>query len=129
LISFLKLLPRKINLIVYFVYSEDLRYHFIFSDKRVKDWFLMSSPLPTLTMCLSYAFIVKVLGPRLMRDRKPFQLRKTLIVYNLLQVIFSTWIFYEAWDGAWGNGYSLRCEPVDYSTTPSAMRVSASITK
>ncbi|CAH1707654.1 elongation of very long chain fatty acids protein-like [Aphis gossypii] len=94
-----------------------------YSDKRVKDWFLMSSPLPTMTMCLSYAFIVKVLGPRLMRDRKPFQLRKTLIVYNLLQVIFSTWIFYEAWDGAWGNGYSLRCQPVDYSTSPSAMRV------
>lgn len=100
--------------------------HFIFSDKRVKDWFLMSSPLPTLTMCLSYAFIVKILGPRLMRDRKPFQLRKTLIIYNLLQVIFSSWIFFEAWDGAWGNGYSLRCEPVDYSTTPAAMRVSPS---
>lgn len=94
-----------------------------YSDKRVNDWFLMSSPLPTLTMCLSYAFIVKVLGPRLMRDRKPFQLRKTLIVYNFLQVIFSTWIFYEAWDAAWGNGYSLRCEPVDYSTSPNAMRV------
>lgn len=85
----------------------------------------MSSPLPTMTMCLSYAFIVKVLGPRLMRDRKPFQLRKTLIVYNFLQVIFSAWIFWEAWDGAWGNGgYSLRCQPVDYSNSPSAMRVS-----
>lgn len=94
-----------------------------YSDKRVKDWFLMSSPLPTMAMCLTYAFIVKILGPRLMRDRKPFQLRKTLIVYNLLQVIFSSWIFFEAWDGAWGNGYSLRCEPVDYSTSPAAMRV------
>ncbi|KAL5240668.1 hypothetical protein ACI65C_008078 [Semiaphis heraclei] len=94
-----------------------------YSDKRVKDWFLMSSPLPTMAMCLSYAFIVKILGPRLMRDRKPFQLRKTLIVYNLLQVIFSSWIFFEAWDAAWGNGYSLRCEPVDYSTSPAAMRV------
>ncbi|XP_025423403.1 elongation of very long chain fatty acids protein AAEL008004-like, partial [Sipha flava] len=94
-----------------------------YSDKRVKDWFLMSSPLPTITICLSYAFIVKILGPWLMRNRKPFQLRKTLIYYNLFQVLFSTWIFYEAWASAWGNGYSLRCEPVDYSMSPSAMRV------
>ncbi|XP_050536843.1 elongation of very long chain fatty acids protein-like [Daktulosphaira vitifoliae] len=94
-----------------------------YSDPRVKDWFLMSSPLPTLITCLSYAFIVKVLGPRLMRDRKPFQLRKTLIIYNFLQVIFSAWIFWEAWDAAWGRGYSLRCQPVDYSTSPEAMRV------
>lgn len=94
-----------------------------FSDKRVKDWFLMSSPLPTVCMCLSYAFIVKILGPWLMRNRKPFQLRKTLIIYNFLQVIFSTWLFWEAWDAAWGRGYSLRCEPVDYSTSPKAMRV------
>lgn len=96
----------------------------IFPDKRVKDWFLMSGPLPTMAMCLSYAFIVKVLGPRLMRDRKPFQLRKTLIIYNLLQVIFSSWIFYEAYDAAWGRDYSLRCQPVDFSSSPEALRVS-----
>lgn len=93
------------------------------SDPRVKDWFLMSGPLPTVCICLSYAFIVKIVGPKLMEDRKPFQLRKTLIVYNFLQVLFSSWLFYEAMDGAWYRDYSLRCEPVDYSTTPKAMRV------
>lgn len=55
----------------------------------------MSSPLPTLMICLSYVYIVKVLGPRLMANRKPFELRRTLIIYNLFQVIFSTWLFYE----------------------------------
>lgn len=94
-----------------------------YSDQRVKNWFLMSGPLPTMCICLTYAFIVKILGPYLMRDRKPFQLRKTLIIYNFFQVLFSAWLFYEAWDGAWGAGYSLRCEPVDYSTSPSAMRI------
>lgn len=65
------------------------------ADPRTKGWFLMSSPLPTLMICLSYVYIVKVLGPRLMANRKPFELRRTLIVYNLFQVIFSTWLFYE----------------------------------
>lgn len=30
-----------------------------------------------------------------MENRKPFQLKNTLIVYNFLQVVFSSWLFYE----------------------------------
>lgn len=30
-----------------------------------------------------------------MENRKPFELKRVLIVYNLVQVIFSTWLFYE----------------------------------
>lgn len=30
------------------------------SDPRTTDWFLMSSPLPTVIMCLTYVYIVKV---------------------------------------------------------------------
>lgn len=93
------------------------------SDQRVKDWFLMSSPLPTLCMCLSYVFIVKVLGPKLMENRKPLELKKVLIYYNLFQVLFSIWLFYEASVAGWLNHYSLKCQPVDYSSTPLAMRM------
>lgn len=93
------------------------------SDPRVNDWFLMSGPMPTVCICLTYAFVVKIVGPKLMEDRKPFQLRKTLIVYNLFQVLFSSWLFYEAMDAAWYNNYSLRCQPVDYSDDPTAMRI------
>lgn len=66
-----------------------------FPDPRVNDWFLMSSPFPTLFMCLFYAYFVKVLGPKLMENRKPFQLKGLILGYNLAQVIFSTWLFYE----------------------------------
>jgi elongation of very long chain fatty acids protein 7 len=64
-------------------------------DPRVNDWFLMSSPFPTMCICLTYAYTVKVIGPRLMENRKPFDLKYTLILYNLFQVIFSTYLFYE----------------------------------
>ncbi|XP_034242770.1 elongation of very long chain fatty acids protein AAEL008004-like [Thrips palmi] len=94
-------------------------------DPRVKDWLLMSSPFPTLFICLTYVYCVKSLGPRLMANRKPFDLRNVLIAYNAFQVAFSAWLFYEACAGGWLAGYSLRCEPVDYSTTPKAMRVTA----
>lgn len=64
------------------------------SDSRVNAWPLMSGPLPTLTICISYAYFVKVIGPKLMENRKPFSLRRFMIFYNLFQVIFSTWLFY-----------------------------------
>lgn len=64
-------------------------------DQRVKDWPLMSSPFYTMGICLTYVFVVKYAGPKLMENRKPFNLKNTLIVYNLFQVVFSVWLFYE----------------------------------
>uniref|UniRef100_A0A0K8VXJ8 Elongation of very long chain fatty acids protein n=1 Tax=Bactrocera latifrons TaxID=174628 RepID=A0A0K8VXJ8_BACLA len=71
------------------------RYMDSYGDSRTKDWPMMSSPFPTLAVCLTYVYLVKVLGPRLMENRKPFQLQNTLIIYNAAQVIFSAWLFYE----------------------------------
>ncbi|XP_034946031.1 elongation of very long chain fatty acids protein AAEL008004-like [Chelonus insularis] len=95
------------------------------SDPRVNNWFLMSSPFPTLFICLSYAYFVKVLGPKIMENRKPFTLRKVLLVYNFFQVLLSTWLFHEALASGWWNDYSFRCQPVDYSNKPKALRMAA----
>lgn len=65
------------------------------SDPRVNGWVMMSSPFPTLAICLFYAYFVKILGPKLMENRKPFDLRRVMIWYNLFQVIFSSWLFNE----------------------------------
>ena len=61
----------------------------------MNEWLLMSGPFPTLAICLSYAYLVKVLGPRIMENRKPMNLRAVLIVYNFVQVALSAWLFYE----------------------------------
>lgn len=67
----------------------------LLSDPRVNEWFMMQSPFPTLALCVFYAYFSKSLAPRIMKNRQPFDLRKTLVYYNLFQTIFSTWIFYE----------------------------------
>lgn len=93
-------------------------------DPRTANFPLMSSPVPTMLICLSYVYFVKVLGPRLMENRKPMQFKNTLIVYNLFQVIFSAWLFYEIGMSGWFTGfYSYRCQPVDYSNHPSTLRM------
>eukprot|EP00096_Caligus_rogercresseyi_P013100 TRINITY_DN5756_c1_g1_i1.p1 TRINITY_DN5756_c1_g1~~TRINITY_DN5756_c1_g1_i1.p1 ORF type:complete len:288 (+),score=60.33 TRINITY_DN5756_c1_g1_i1:336-1199(+) len=92
-------------------------------DTRVDGWFLMDSPLPTLVLCALYIYIVKVAGPRFMEKREPYQIRGFLIIYNLAQVIFSTYLFIEILLAGWLFEYSFKCQPVDYSNNPSAVRM------
>lgn len=89
-------------------------------DPRVDGWLFMSSPFPTLLMCAAYIYGVTKLGPRWMRDRQAFELRKTIIVYNFLQVAFSVYLVYLAIRHGWSR-YNLRCQPVDYSDNPDEM--------
>lgn len=95
------------------------------SDPRVNDWPMMSGPLPTILICATYALIVTKIGPKLMENRKPFELKKTLIIYNALQVIFSAWLFSEAIHAGWFTTYSFKCQPVDYSYSPHALRTAS----
>jgi elongation of very long chain fatty acids protein 7 len=56
---------------------------------------LIRSPFPGLTIIALYLYFVNVAGPRFMKDRKPFTMKKTLIVYNFLQVLVSVYLFVE----------------------------------
>ncbi|KAI5643768.1 GNS1/SUR4 family domain-containing protein [Phthorimaea operculella] len=105
-------------------------YHRLFvelADPRTNDWFLINSPFPGLTIIGLYLYFVLNWGPRYMADKKPFQLQKTLVVYNFLQVLVSCWLFYEGLDAGWLRHYSWKCQPVDFSRTPEAMRVARGV--
>ncbi|CAB0035562.1 unnamed protein product [Trichogramma brassicae] len=95
----------------------------IIVDKMDYDWPLMDSPIPTFLIVVSYLYSVTILGPRLMANRKPFQLRNTLVAYNAFQVIFSLGMLYEHLMSGWLLDYSYKCQPVDYSHDPSALRM------
>lgn len=65
------------------------------SDPRVSDWPLMDSPIPTILIVLLYLYGVVIFGPRMMANRKPYNLRGVLVVYNAFQVVFSLGMLYE----------------------------------
>lgn len=94
------------------------------ADPRTNDWPLMRNPIPGLLIISAYLYFVTTWGPKFMANRKPFKMTNLLIVYNAVQVFVSCLLTYEAVTHAyfWGN-YSLRCEPVDTSRSPVAMRV------
>ncbi|XP_073837901.1 very long chain fatty acid elongase AAEL008004-like [Musca autumnalis] len=95
-------------------------------DVRTRDWFLAES-LPTLfTILGAYLFFCIYAGPWLMRNRKAFKLRNTLIVYNALQVVFSAVLVYEFYVAGWSY-YNYKCEPVSYATDPKSMRMARAV--
>ena len=75
-------------------------------DKRVDNWLFMDSPWPTLTLCAAYIYFVKFMGPSFMKNRDPYQLKTTIQVYNILQVLLSAYIFICTVLGGWGTYYS-----------------------
>lgn len=95
-------------------------------DPRVEDWLLMSSPLPQTIILGLYVYFVTSLGPKLMENRKPFELRKAMITYNFFIVLFSVYMCYEASVFSIPNGKSLPesfvymsvCFCYDYGTSP-----------
>ncbi|XP_074056075.1 very long chain fatty acid elongase 7 [Macrotis lagotis] len=93
------------------------------ADPRVGDWPLMSSPLPQALILGVYVYFVTSLGPKLMKNRHPFDLKKFMIVYNFLIVLFSLYMCYEFIMSGWGVGYSYQCDIVDYSRSPLALRM------
>ena len=98
-------------------------YNFIWEkrDSRADGLFLLNSPVPTVLICLTYVYLVKIWGPNYMKTRKPLNLNRFLIWYNALQVVLSAYLFVQILRGGWWGDYSFRCQPVDYSNNPKAL--------
>lgn len=62
------------------------------TDETVDSWFLMSSPGPVVSIVGLYLLFVLKIGPAYMRDRKPYDLKKVMVIYNAFQVCYSMWM-------------------------------------
>ncbi|PAA69115.1 hypothetical protein BOX15_Mlig002892g1, partial [Macrostomum lignano] len=91
-------------------------------DPRTRDWFLMASPIPSTLICLLYVLAI-IVGMRAMQNRQAMGLRYPMIVYNFCMVALSGYLVFEFLASGWLAGYSLGCQPVDYSNSPQATRM------
>ncbi|KAJ8925539.1 hypothetical protein NQ315_009379 [Exocentrus adspersus] len=95
-----------------------------FSDPRVQQWTLMSTPLPTIFISLVYLALVLVILPTYMKRRKPFDLSKIIRYYNIFQIASCCFIIYRVLTSGWITGeLNLGCQPIDYSDNPKAVRM------
>ncbi|XP_043249736.1 uncharacterized protein LOC122395889 [Colletes gigas] len=97
------------------------------SDRRTQDFFLIGSPWACLGIIGFYLYFVQDLGPTLMEKRKPFELKRIMQIYNLVQIMCCSYVLYKALIMIWIIKYNIVCEPVDYSYTPNAIEVSRTV--
>lgn len=93
------------------------------TDARVKDYPLMQSFLNMTGILLAYVILSVYIGPRLMANRKPFRLNTAMITYNLSMVALNAYIVYEFMMSGWATTYTWRCDLIDYSSSPQALRM------
>nr|ANI26488.1 elongation of very long chain fatty acids 1 [Sciaenops ocellatus] len=93
------------------------------TDARIRDFPLMQSPVQMTSILLAYVFFSVYVGPRLMANRKPFRLNIAMIVYNLSMVSLNAYLVYEFMMSGWGTTYTWRCDLIDTSNSPEALRM------
>ncbi|KAK7792900.1 hypothetical protein R5R35_005066 [Gryllus longicercus] len=98
-------------------------FNYEWADPRTQSLPLMTRPFTVLGLVAAYALFADRLGPWIMRDRKPFKLKRTLIVYNALQIVANAYVFYKLATQFWFTTYNWRCEPIDFSNSPSALEM------
>ncbi|XP_054707881.1 elongation of very long chain fatty acids protein 7-like isoform X2 [Uloborus diversus] len=68
--------------------------YFYSGDPIIREWSLVKTNYWPFILCASYVFFVKRLGPHFMKNRKPFDLRRLMVVYNMFLVAaYSTCMF------------------------------------
>lgn len=59
-------------------------------DERIQNFILIENPPIGIALILiGYIFLIKY-GPEYMKERKPFDLKYTMMFYNVLQVILNS---------------------------------------
>lgn len=58
-----------------------------FPDPRVRDWLFMANPFPMFGILAVYLYFILKWGPAFMKNRKPFNLNKIIIAYNIIQIV------------------------------------------
>ncbi|KAL6257554.1 hypothetical protein P5V15_011128 [Pogonomyrmex californicus] len=92
------------------------------ADPRTKDYFMISSPWPGLTLIGLYLYFIYSFGPRFMKKRQPFKLNRILQIYNIIQILLNGLLFYIAFaDGL--KDFNYICEPSDFSYTLKAIKI------
>lgn len=66
--------------------------NFFVSDPRALDYPLMSTPLPVIFVIYLWFKFILNWGPSYMKNRAPFELKKIIMLYNIMQILVNGYI-------------------------------------
>ncbi|KAH9372366.1 hypothetical protein HPB48_012959 [Haemaphysalis longicornis] len=94
------------------------------SDPRTRDWFLLGNPFFITLVVGGYLYIVYRAGPRFMANRKPYDLRGIIRIYNLIMIVTNAFFGYHFMKNSYfGGNYNLFCQGMTYATDQNSMNI------
>ncbi|XP_077294697.1 very long chain fatty acid elongase 4 [Arctopsyche grandis] len=91
-------------------------------DSRVKDWQTVNSPIPTITISLLYIYMIKIFLPNWMKDKQPYNLKRTIQAYNISLVLANCALVYGYITSGKISAFYVGCNIPDYSDDPLSVR-------
>nr|XP_050036103.1 elongation of very long chain fatty acids protein AAEL008004-like [Dermacentor andersoni] len=87
-------------------------------DPRTANWVLAGNREFLVSLFMVYVYVVKVAGPRYMKDRKPYDGIKPIVnAYNACMVVLNAYFMTAFLSRSYmGGGYSLFCHGIDYES-------------
>ncbi|KAI9575169.1 hypothetical protein GQX74_015602 [Glossina fuscipes] len=82
-------------LLIKTIYAKIVEYERENMDPRTADIPVASSLKYTFALIGIYLLIVLKLGPALMSNRKPFEIKRILQIYNILQIVGNLYLLYQ----------------------------------
>ncbi|XP_017756789.1 PREDICTED: elongation of very long chain fatty acids protein AAEL008004-like [Eufriesea mexicana] len=78
------------------------------------DWLLVKTPIPIILLSFAYLYFVLRCGPRFMKDKKPYQLRTFIRLYNIFQIVSNALIVYNVLDLGFHKQFIFSCREPTY---------------
>jgi len=69
------------------------------AEQVTTHWFLVTSSLPTLVFLFVYFLFIKLIAPNIWKEAR--NLKKTLIIYNILEITMNGWFIYKIFVSGW----------------------------
>lgn len=61
-------------------------------DEVVDSWAFMRTPFSIMSILSVYLLFVLKVGPNMMENRKPYNIKNVLLLYNAVQTIYNGWL-------------------------------------
>ncbi|XP_076245359.1 very long chain fatty acid elongase AAEL008004-like [Calliopsis andreniformis] len=97
------------------------------ADKRTNDWFLVGSFIPITLASLGYLYLVLDYGPRYMKDKPPYSLKRFIQFYDMFQIVINSLVVYHSFDAGWYDDYFFYCVIPDDSMNPKSYKIATII--
>lgn len=92
-------------------------------DPRVTSWMFMEGPAPTFLLVIAYVLFVKKIGPAMMMDKKPYDLRYPMLLYNSIIVLTNFYLILESFRILLKPSHSWSCRIDHNKNDPDAVRL------